>query len=69
MAKVSLKAHYDGERIVIDAPFELAPNLPLLVTVLSGDELSEWTSLAVQSLAKAYTEDEPEYSLADLKHP
>jgi hypothetical protein len=69
MSNVSLKAHYDGERIVIDEPFELAPNSSLLVTVLSGDERSEWTSLAVRSLAKAYSEGEPEYTLADVKHP
>jgi hypothetical protein len=68
MPNVSLKAHYDGEHVVIDEPFELAPNSPLLVTVLSDGELSGWTSLAVQSLARAYGEDEPEYTLADVKN-
>lgn len=69
MPTVSFNAHYDGERIVIDEPVELAPNSPLLVTVLSDAERSEWTGLAVQSLARAYSENEPEYSLADLKRP
>ena len=69
MPTVSLKAHYDGERVVIDEPFDLAPNAPLLVTVLSDGDRSEWTSLATQSLAKAYGEGEPEYTLADVKHP
>jgi len=70
---VILKAHYDGEHIVLDEPFELPPNTPLAVTVLSpatpehDGERAEWAALGDQSLARAYGDDEPEYSLADLK--
>lgn len=36
MPSVSLKAHYDGERILLDEPFEIPPNSPLMVTVLAA---------------------------------
>ena len=73
MPTVILKAHYDGERIVLDEPFDLPTDSPLMVTVLpKEDELlsrerAQWAALAAQSLARAYGEDEPEYSLADIK--
>lgn len=38
MPAVTLKAHYDGERILLDEPFDLPPNTPLMVTVLSDTE-------------------------------
>jgi len=73
MASVILKAHYDGEHIVLDEPFELPPNAPLAVTVLSpavpehDGERAAWAALAAQSLSRAYGDDEPEYTLADLR--
>ncbi len=68
MPTAILKAHYNGEHIVLDEPFELTPNAPLTVTVLAPDaELSDWVALGQQSLARAYGEDEPEYSTNDLK--
>jgi hypothetical protein len=68
MATAILKAHYDGEHIVLDEPFELIANAPLIVTVVAPDvEHSEWAALGVQALARAYGADEPEYSAADLK--
>ena len=51
MSSVILKAHYDGEHIVLDEPFELPPNTPLAVTVLSPatpeheSERAEWAAL------------------------
>ncbi len=35
MPAVALQAHYDGERIVLDEPFDLHPDAPLKITVLS----------------------------------
>ena len=75
MPTVSLKAHYDGERIVLDEPFELPVHSPLIVTVLPAQgsplehERSEWSALAVRSLARAYGDQEPEYTIADIKEP
>jgi hypothetical protein len=73
MPAVILRAHYDGEHIVLDEPFELQPNAPLAVTVLPPTtakqerERADWAALGVQSLARAYGDDEPEYSVADLR--
>ena len=77
MPTAILKAHYDGEHIVLDEPFALPLNAPLAVTVLSpsatehdsehDSERAEWAALSAQSLARAYGDDEPEYTLDDLK--
>ena len=73
MPAVILKAHYDGEHIVLDEPFDLPPNSALMVTVLSADadsrsqERAEWAALGAESLARAYGDNEPEYSEADIK--
>jgi hypothetical protein len=69
MPAVALKAHYDGERIVLDEPFELPRNASLIVTVLSDvdRERGDWEALALASLARAYGPDEPEYTIADIK--
>ena len=67
MPTAILKAHYDGQRIVLDEPFELPANAPLMVTVFGPDtERSEWAALGARSLARAYGDDEPEYTTADL---
>ena len=68
MPSAILKAHYDGKHIVLDEPFELTANTPLIVTVFSPEaERAEWTALGVQGLARAYGDYEPEYTTADLK--
>jgi hypothetical protein len=73
MPSVILKAHYDGKHIVLDEPFELPPDACLAVTVLSATipehdrERAGWAALGAESLSRAYGDDEPEYSLADLK--
>lgn len=65
----SILAHFDGERILLDEPIELASNTRLIVTVLPGldDEHDEWLHLSAQRLQDAYGEDEPEYSLNLVK--
>jgi hypothetical protein len=70
MRIVTLRAHFDGNQILLDEPFELEPNTELLVTVLPkslADERSAWTRLSLESLARAYGDDEPEYSLDLIK--
>jgi hypothetical protein len=68
MPTAILKAHYDGKHIVLDEPFELTANAPLMVTVIGPDEeRSAWAALGAQNLARAYGADEPEYTTADLK--
>lgn len=70
MPSVTLRAHFNGTQVVLDEPFALEPNVKLLVTVLPPEtdfERENWLRLSAQGLETAYGDDEPEYSLADLK--
>jgi hypothetical protein len=65
MSLIALRAHFDGDKIVLDEPYELEPDTRLIVTVLSKDsdqEREDWANLAMQGLARAYSDDEPEYT-------
>jgi hypothetical protein len=68
MPAVTLKAHYDGRQILLDEPFELPTNCDLMVTVLQDySEHVDLTRLASAGLSRAYGDDEPEYSISDLR--
>jgi hypothetical protein len=69
METKTLRAHFDGNQILLDEPFELEPNTELIVTVLptADEERDDWTRLSLESLAQAYSDDEPEYSLDLIK--
>lgn len=67
MEMIGLRAHFDGNQIVLDEPFRLEPNVPLLILVLPNDESTAWMNLASQGLAAAYSENEPEYSTHLIK--
>jgi hypothetical protein len=77
MFNTPLKAHYDGERIVLDEPFALPKDAALLVTVLpdvgaaeiDAVEISEetWLQAIAKNEAFAFLADPAEdiYTLAD----
>jgi hypothetical protein len=70
MPTESLREHYDGERIRLDEPVDLAPDVPLLVTVLASEEDHDreaWAAMARQMVARAFGSDEPDYGVADVK--
>jgi hypothetical protein len=71
MPITALPAHYDGERICLDEPFDLEPDAKLIVTILPKEETDNehetWLLLSGQKLENAYGENEPEYSLNLLK--
>ncbi len=69
MENITLHAHFDGERILLDEPAELAPGTKLIVTVIppSVTEHEEWTNFSIRSLEAAYGPDEPEYPLSLIK--
>ena len=70
MPTVSLRAHYDGERIQLDEPFDLPPVFPLLVTDPAPEadpDRKAWIDGGRQALARAYGDDEPEYTLSDVR--
>jgi hypothetical protein len=69
METKTLRAHFDGSQILLNEPFELEPNTELIVMVgpTLDEEGEDWTRLSLQSLARAYSDDEPEYSLDVIK--
>ena len=70
METITLRAHFDGKRIVLDEPCELEPNTKLIITVLpkSFSGLPDsWAPLSLGSLESSYGDTEPEYSLDLIK--
>jgi hypothetical protein len=69
MDAISISAHFDGERILLDEPVELEPNTRLMVTVLPNHdaERESWLHLSGKKLGDAYGENEEEYSLDLIK--
>ena len=71
MPTVTLQAHFDGQRIVLDEPYDLPANANLMVTLLpaSADTDSEevWLRATVSSDAFAFLADPAEdiYTVAD----
>lgn len=71
METIVLRAHFDGEQILLDDEYELRPNTNLLITVLREPDAEEeaWLRLSMQRLEAAYGESEPEYSFNLIKEP
>jgi hypothetical protein len=75
MITITLTATFDGERIRLEDDFPLTKGTRLLVTVLPGEGEDDrafrefWHKLAAQSLARAYSPDEPDYTLDMIKEP
>jgi hypothetical protein len=71
MKTVTYTGRYDGSVVSLDEPAEIPPNTRVLVTVLpaheASGEMQEWQRLSLAGLAEAYSPDEPEYSLSQLK--
>lgn len=62
----ALKGTYDGEKIQLEGNPKL-PKDSKLIVILLDDESADWNELSSQSLNKAYGEEEPEYSLSEVK--
>jgi len=71
MQTVTLTARFDGQQILLDEPYQLEANTPLMITILPKpvDEQAAWQQLAAQNLARAYEVQEVEYTIADLREP
>lgn len=65
MKTVTLTAHVSGDIIQLDEPFALPANARLLVTILPESlpdaERQQWYALSKAGLARAYSDDEPDY--------
>lgn len=69
MPAISLKAHFDGQNILLDEHFNLPRDAQLLVTVLSipsDSSLADWSELSADGLARGYGESEPVYKASDI---
>lgn len=68
MPTITLKAHFDGKAIRLDEPFDLPANTRLMVTVLpeTDNGRGDWLLASATNLARAYGENEPEYSERDV---
>ena len=66
---VSIPAHFDGERILLDEPVELERNARLVVTILpNGDADREaWLRLSLDQFNAAYDTEGDDYTLASIK--
>ena len=63
MKAVAITAHFDGEKVQFDEPCQLETNARLVVVVLPPeDERQAWFRLSASQLAKAYGDNEPEYT-------
>ncbi len=71
METIVLRAHFDGQQILLDEPYELQPNTHLLVTVVKKPDAEQmaWLKLSSEGLSLAYGDDEPEYPLTLIKEP
>jgi hypothetical protein len=72
MKTVTLSGHVAGQSILLDEPFELPVGAKLLITILPDDasdvERKDWYALAKAGLARAYSDDEPEYPASLVRH-
>jgi hypothetical protein len=66
---VSVRAHFDGERILLDEPIKLERNARLVVTVLPAVDLERdsWARLSSAQLNAAYNGEDDNYPLDSIK--
>jgi hypothetical protein len=71
MSTITLKAHFDGKQICLDEPYELQRDSKLIVAVVSGDTLEDerqaWLAASQAGFARAYGDEEPDYSNVVLR--
>ena len=69
MSQISIPAHFDGNRVVLDDPVHQEWDTPLVVTVLDlvGSDRQEWHRFALAQFARAYGPDEPEYGPESIR--
>ncbi|MBM4066950.1 MAG: hypothetical protein FJ266_15170 [Planctomycetes bacterium] len=70
MKAINLKAHFDGEKIILDEPHNIEPNAKLIVTVLPkhmNEDREDWMVISQKGLEQAYGKNEPEYPVDLIK--
>jgi hypothetical protein len=66
---ITLKARFDGEKILLEEPYTLEPGAELLVVVpeTEDEERKIWLEASAIFLARAFGDDEPEYTVDMIK--
>lgn len=70
MDTLTVSARFDGEKILLNEPYELKPDMRLFVTIMPAEEdedRADWLRLSMQNFAAGHDDDEPEYSLDKIK--
>lgn len=75
MDTLTVSARFDGERILLNEPYELKPDMRLFVTIMPAPTLADTFEkehqdllrLSLQGLASAYGDHEPEYTIDMVK--
>jgi hypothetical protein len=64
-----IRAHFDGEHIMLDDPVELKRNAQLLVTVVpnNDEEHEAWLRVVTAQLDTAYNGESDDYALESIK--
>ena len=64
-----IRAHFDGEHIMLDDPVELERNARLLVTVVpnNDEEREAWLRVMAAQLDSAYNGEGDDYSVESIK--
>ena len=56
MIAKTLPAHFDGDKIVLDEPFEMEPDTKLIIAVLPKEQVDpereDWANFAMEALAR-----------------
>lgn len=75
MSVVTLDAHLEGKAICLDEPYEFPPGAKVKVAVFTEPtesleaERQAWRAASQAYFARAYGEDEPDYSDAVILEP
>jgi len=66
---ISVLAHFDGERILLDEPIELERNARLVVTLLPAADPARdsWEALSSAQLNATYNGEGDDYPLESIK--
>ena len=72
MKTVTFSAHVDGQSIRLDEPFDLPSDAKLLISILPSEapdiERMDWYARSQAGLARAYSDDEPDYPISLIRH-
>ena len=69
MTTITLRAHFDGEKLLLREPLALPPHTDVVITLrpLSDAEQDDWQQLSAQGLSAAYGDNEPDYPTPALR--